>query len=125
MVMGVITRDKKRRMEEEERLANRISSLPDGVLGDIVSLLPTKAGARTQVLSSRWRRMWRSAPLNIDLHLHDSERRIHVDQIPRVLSAHPGPGRRFSIPRTISTAPTIAWIAGSSPQRWRISRSST
>ncbi|XP_066391704.1 putative F-box/FBD/LRR-repeat protein At5g44950 [Miscanthus floridulus] len=99
MAMGVVTRAQRRRLEEEERLADRISSLPDGVLGDIVSLLPTKAGARTQVLSSRWRHIWRSVPLNIDLHIDDPERHIPVKEISRVLSVHPGPGRRFSIPR--------------------------
>jgi hypothetical protein len=44
--------------------------------------------------------MWRFAPLNIDLHLHDPERIIHVAEIPRVLSAH-----RFSIPKDYLNPP--------------------
>jgi hypothetical protein len=62
MAMGVVTRAQRWRLEEEERLADWISSLPDGVLGDTVSLLLTKAGTRTQVLSSRWCHIWRFAP---------------------------------------------------------------
>ncbi|CAL5077775.1 unnamed protein product [Urochloa decumbens] len=104
--MGMAARDKWKRRLEEEELVDRISGLPDAVLGEIVTLLPTRAGARTQVLSSRWRHIWRSAPLNFDPASDNpfdpTSDKPHVigDDIPngeisRILSEHRGPGRRF------------------------------
>jgi hypothetical protein len=50
------------------------------------------------VLSSWWRPIWRSAPLNFDFYYN------HVPLVPRtageicsILSSHPGPARRFII----------------------------
>jgi hypothetical protein len=98
-----------------------ISHLPDVVLGDIISLLPTKQGARTQILATRWRHLWRSssAPLNLDC---DAIRKSGHGDIPErtvssILSAHPGPGRRFCLnerhrpyPR-LDEALVVSWLS--------------
>ncbi|CAM0958167.1 unnamed protein product [Alopecurus aequalis] len=72
-----------------------ISNQPDQVLGTIVSLLPTKDGCRTQALSRRWRRIWRSAPLNLDADRGGG--RLPEQTISDILSGHLGPVRRISI----------------------------
>ncbi|KAK1661135.1 hypothetical protein QYE76_049294 [Lolium multiflorum] len=80
-----------------------ISRLPDAVLSSIVSLLPTKDGARTQAISRRWRLLWRSAPLNL-------AGQWRIGLIKKILSDHPGPGRRFSL--FISSSDLSKYVKG-------------
>ncbi|CAL4955605.1 unnamed protein product [Urochloa decumbens] len=71
--------------EEEDR----IGRLPDAILRNIVSRLPTKDAARTAVLSSRWRHLWTSTPLVLD----DGAAGFAPAADAAALASHPGPVR--------------------------------
>ncbi|XP_073355404.1 F-box/LRR-repeat protein At5g38396-like [Aegilops tauschii subsp. strangulata] len=76
---------------------NLISRLPDEMLGTIISFLPIKGAAQTAILSSRWRHIWRSTPLNliVDDGVSRNERK-GIAVVSKILAALPGPACRFS-----------------------------
>ncbi|TVU40239.1 hypothetical protein EJB05_13692, partial [Eragrostis curvula] len=111
LAMAMVTRARRRRLEEESRRPelpprgeggeegpDLISRLPDEILESIITLLPTKDGSRTQILSRRWRPLWRAAPLNLDAVVAAG---VMVDKqvsnILRTLQTHQGPVRRFTL----------------------------
>ncbi|GJM99829.1 hypothetical protein PR202_ga16966 [Eleusine coracana subsp. coracana] len=93
---------------------DRISRLPDQILRNIVSHLLAKDAARTSALASRWRGIWRSAPLTlVDAHVlpdcvpagqptpggEGAVSKAAVGAVSRALAAHPGPVRCFRFTR--------------------------
>ncbi|CAM0947443.1 unnamed protein product [Alopecurus aequalis] len=93
---------KRARSNDCGRTANDlISRLPDAILITIISLLPTKDGGRTQAISRRWRPLWRSAPLNLEVRTRLPGNPVPTPSIPisavsKIISQHNGPARRFS-----------------------------
>ncbi|PNT65764.1 F-box/LRR-repeat protein At3g59190 isoform X2 [Brachypodium distachyon] len=84
---------------------DRISNLPDAILGTIVSLLPTKDGGRTQAVSRRWRHLWRSSLLNLEVGAF-----LSATAAAKIISDHPGPARRFCLRPGDSYADVDSWL---------------
>ena len=90
--------NKRRRGEQEPQATlaglDFISSLRDDMLRVIISLLPIKYGARTTLLSRRWRPLWNSSPLD----LIDTRELCHgyhksLDVFSKILGSHLGQTR--------------------------------
>lgn len=82
---------------------DHISRLPNSLLSDIISRLPTKEAARTVVLSTRWRGVWAATPLVVyDAHLVGDEGPSNIPTmraVSRCVDAHPGPVRGVRLTR--------------------------
>ncbi|TVU11950.1 hypothetical protein EJB05_45562, partial [Eragrostis curvula] len=85
---------------QERKEEDYVDLLPDGVVEDIISRLPTKDAVRTRTLAPRWNLLWPSAPLNLDSSGGGlpEEEQVQAGLISRILAAHRGPARRFSVP---------------------------
>ncbi|KAF7078053.1 hypothetical protein CFC21_082532 [Triticum aestivum] len=71
---------------------DHISRLPDDLLSNIISRLPTNEAARTMVLSTRWRGVWAATPLLVDdAHLRAADGLCELRSVSRCVAAHPGP----------------------------------
>ncbi|XP_003569300.1 F-box/FBD/LRR-repeat protein At1g13570-like [Brachypodium distachyon] len=88
---------------------DRISALPDAILRNIISRLPTKHAACTTALSSRWRSLWASTPLRLD------DDGLVPAAVTAALASHPGPvaSARLSSARLASEVPDVvaSWFA--------------
>ncbi|CAA7024402.1 unnamed protein product [Microthlaspi erraticum] len=103
---------------------DRVSNLPDELLYQILSFLPTKDAAVTSVLSKRWLNLWKFNPnLDIDdtlfLHPEDGKgeraeiRQSFVDFVDSVIARQgDSPIKKFSLKCITGVHPDIVnrWI---------------
>ncbi|KAE8800207.1 hypothetical protein D1007_24359 [Hordeum vulgare] len=93
--------NKRRRVEQEPQATpaglELINKLPHDMMIVIISLLPNKYGARTTVVSRRWRPLWHSTALDlIDAHKLCHGYRKSLDTLSQILYSHHGPIRGLS-----------------------------
>jgi hypothetical protein len=86
-----------RKRARDDNHGDLISGLPDEILRTIISLLPTKEGARTQLIARKWRPLWRSAPLNICCHGLCRNQYERISVVTKLLTIHHGPKRRLDL----------------------------
>lgn len=68
---------------------DKISHLPEALLLQILSLLPTKDVVATSVLTKRWKHMWKTVPkLTFDYHLNQSQNETFSENVCRLLLSH-------------------------------------
>ncbi|CAG7909110.1 unnamed protein product [Brassica rapa] len=68
---------------------DKISHLPEALLLQILSLLPTKDVVATSVLAKRWKHIWKMVPkLNFDYHLNQSQHETFSENVCRLLLSH-------------------------------------
>ncbi|KAF8731663.1 hypothetical protein HU200_015591 [Digitaria exilis] len=78
-----------------------LSRLPDEILGSIITLLPTVDGARTQILSRRWRPLWHAAPLNLEAHFGTCSSHRVASKLSKLLKDHDSREFELSVYREI------------------------
>ncbi|KAG5564508.1 hypothetical protein RHGRI_000628 [Rhododendron griersonianum] len=84
-IMGSLS---KRQKLSEEQYIDRISNLPNGLVTQILSCLPTKYAVATSALSTRWKQLWTSIT-SLDF---DDELLVH----PQNQSGNPAVQRSFT-----------------------------
>ncbi|KAH0905612.1 hypothetical protein HID58_037439 [Brassica napus] len=68
---------------------DKISHLPEALLLQILSFLPTKDVVATSVLAKRWKHIWKMVPkLNFDYHLNQSQHETFSENVCRLLLSH-------------------------------------
>ncbi|XP_058179525.1 F-box/FBD/LRR-repeat protein At5g56420-like isoform X1 [Rhododendron vialii] len=121
-VMG--SNSRRQMLCEEKQYEDRISNLPDSLIAQILSCLPTKYAVATSVLSTRWKQLWTSiTSLDFDDELlllpHNQTsnpmlHRIFTSFVCRVLSLHRGKcvqKFRLKCTHTCDVSHVNGWIA--------------
>ncbi|XP_033138197.1 F-box/LRR-repeat protein At3g26922 [Brassica rapa] len=68
---------------------DKISHLPEALLLQILSFLPTKDVVATSVLAKRWKHIWKMVPkLHFDYHLNQSQHEMFSENVCRLLLSH-------------------------------------